>query len=137
VPAAQQAVLLLVLATMVYAVSLDLRIADFRYVARHPLAVGIGLVAAFILPPAERAARMRDPALKTRILSEPPVRMARDGTPVPPIIDQILASIEQTAALMFPLESRHAAGPDYEPDPKTSFAARAAARGLPALALDA
>lgn len=40
------------LATMVYAVSLDLKIADFRYVARHPLAVGIGLVAQFILLPA-------------------------------------------------------------------------------------
>lgn len=37
---------------MVYAVSLDLKIADFRYVARHPLAVGIGLVAQFILLPA-------------------------------------------------------------------------------------
>jgi BASS family bile acid:Na+ symporter len=37
---------------MVYAVSLDLRVGDFRYVARHPLAVGAGLVAQFVLLPA-------------------------------------------------------------------------------------
>lgn len=47
----QQAVLMMVLATMVYTVSLDLRVGDFFYVARHPLAVGVGLVAQFILLP--------------------------------------------------------------------------------------
>jgi len=48
----QQIILMTVLATMVYAVSLDLRLEDFRYVARHPLAVGAGLVAQFVLLPA-------------------------------------------------------------------------------------
>src|SRR5258707_8765798 len=43
--------LIFVLATMVYTVSLDLRTEDFRYVARHPLAVGIGLLAQFVLLP--------------------------------------------------------------------------------------
>lgn len=47
----QQAILMAVLATMVYAVSLDLRPADFAYVARHPLPVGIGLLAQFVLLP--------------------------------------------------------------------------------------
>jgi BASS family bile acid:Na+ symporter len=47
----QQPVLMVVLAIMVYTVALDLRIADFRYVAKHPLSVGIGLVAQFILLP--------------------------------------------------------------------------------------
>ena len=41
-----------VLMAMVYTVSLDLRVDDFRYVARHPLAVGIGLLAQFVLLPA-------------------------------------------------------------------------------------
>jgi BASS family bile acid:Na+ symporter len=41
-----------VLATMVFAVSLDLRIADFRYVAEHWVAVAIGLLAQFVLLPA-------------------------------------------------------------------------------------
>lgn len=48
----QQPILMVVLAVMVYTVSLDLRLADFRYVARHPLAVGIGLAAQFVLLPA-------------------------------------------------------------------------------------
>jgi BASS family bile acid:Na+ symporter len=47
----QQAILMAVIAVMVYTVSLDLRLADFRYVARHPLAVGIGLLAQFVLLP--------------------------------------------------------------------------------------
>ena len=47
----QQAILIAVLATMVYTVSLDLRVEDFRYVARHPIAVGIGLLAQFALLP--------------------------------------------------------------------------------------
>ncbi len=40
-----------VLMAMVYTVSLELRAEDFRYVLRHPLAVGIGLVAQFALLP--------------------------------------------------------------------------------------
>ena len=40
-----------VLMAMVYTVSLDLRPDDFRYVVRHPLAVGIGLIAQFVLLP--------------------------------------------------------------------------------------
>jgi len=48
----QQAILMAVLMAMVYTVSLDLRVDDFRYVARHPLAVGIGLLAQFVLLPA-------------------------------------------------------------------------------------
>jgi BASS family bile acid:Na+ symporter len=47
----QQAILMMVLATMVYTVALELKAEDFRYVARHPVAVGIGLVAQFVLLP--------------------------------------------------------------------------------------
>lgn len=48
----QQAILVAVLALMVYTVSLELRPGDFRYVARHPLPVCIGLLAQFVLLPA-------------------------------------------------------------------------------------
>jgi BASS family bile acid:Na+ symporter len=47
----QQAVLMVVLAVMVYTVALDLKLADFQYVARRPLSVGVGLVAQFVLLP--------------------------------------------------------------------------------------
>lgn len=40
-----------VIALMVYCVALDLRLADFRYVARRPIAVVIGLAAQFVLLP--------------------------------------------------------------------------------------
>jgi BASS family bile acid:Na+ symporter len=65
----QQVVLMLVLATMVYTVSLDLRIADFRYVATHPLAVGVGLVSQFVLLPAATL-------LATLVLDLPPATEA-------------------------------------------------------------
>src|SRR5262245_7486076 len=47
----QQAILMAVLMVMVYTVSLELRAEDFRYVARHPMAVGMGLLAQFVLLP--------------------------------------------------------------------------------------
>ncbi|ODU08085.1 MAG: sodium:proton symporter [Rubrivivax sp. SCN 71-131] len=48
---ATQAILSLVLATMVFSVALDLRVADFRAVARTPRAVIAGLVPQFLLLP--------------------------------------------------------------------------------------
>jgi BASS family bile acid:Na+ symporter len=48
---ATQAVLSLVLATMVFSVALDLRVEDFRAVARTPRAVIAGLVPQFLLLP--------------------------------------------------------------------------------------
>jgi BASS family bile acid:Na+ symporter len=47
-----QLFLFAVLFVMVYTVSLELKPDDFRYVARHPVAVGIGLLAQFVLLPA-------------------------------------------------------------------------------------
>jgi len=47
----QQAILMGVLAIMIYAVALELKPADFRYVARHPRAVLVGLAAQFALLP--------------------------------------------------------------------------------------
>lgn len=47
----QQLILFAVLAAMIFAVALDLKPDDFRYVARHPRAVVAGLVAQFVLLP--------------------------------------------------------------------------------------
>ena len=83
------------------------------------------------LPLAARAARLRDPVVKARILAEKPVRLARDGSPIPPLVDQILAQLDQMAALMFPLAVLEN-DPDYEPLPSESFATRAKVRGVSA-----
>ena len=81
------------------------------------------------LPLAARAAALRDPARKARILGEKSDRLAGDGTPVPPLVDILLARIELIAGRMFPL----AATPDYEPDVMQSFLVRAKQRGISAL----
>lgn len=86
------------------------------------------------LPVAERAAALRDPARRARILSEPAVRLARDGSSIPPIVDHLLSRIDQTAMLMFPLQNAQGRI-DYEPDPRTSFGVKAKMSGQPALAV--
>ena len=81
------------------------------------------------MPLAERAAAMREPARKARILREKSERLAGDGTPIPPLVDVLLARIELIAARMFPLD----ATPNYEPEVTKSFYVRAKKRGITAL----
>jgi N-acyl-D-amino-acid deacylase len=67
------------------------------------------------LPLAERVAEMRKPEVRARILADTP---AAGGQP--------LLYLAQAWNWIFPLTD----DPDYEPDPSTSIAARAAARGV-------
>jgi N-acyl-D-aspartate/D-glutamate deacylase len=95
----------------------------------HPFMGFPGYKEVAALPLAARAAALREPARKARILSEKSERVSGDGTPVPPLVDLLLARIELIAARMFPLE----AAPDYEPTLAHSFLARARQRGTSAL----
>jgi len=81
------------------------------------------------LPLAERAAALRDPARKQRILAEKSERLSGDGTPIPPLVDLLLARIELIAGRMFPMADL----PAYEQPVTASFAARARMRGTTAL----
>ncbi len=81
------------------------------------------------LPLAERAAAMREPARKARVLSEKSERLAGDGTAIPPLVDILLARIEMISGRMFPLDARL----NYEPDVMQSFLVRAKQRGISAL----
>lgn len=81
------------------------------------------------LPVAERAAAMRVPERKARILSEKSERLAGDGTPIPPLVDMLLARIEMIAGRMFPLDATL----NYEPNVMQSFLVRAKQRGTTAL----
>ena len=85
------------------------------------------------LPLAERAAALREPARKARILAEKSERISGDGTPVPPLVDILLARIELVAARMFPLDTSSAAAPSYEPPVTQSFFVRAKQGGTTAL----
>ncbi|MGC1443052.1 MAG: amidohydrolase family protein [Burkholderiaceae bacterium] len=86
------------------------------------------------LPVAERIAAIKDPEMRARILSETPLTLAREGSAVPPLVDLVVRDLENSARVMFPLSSGADSLPDYEPDPSTSFAARAKANGTSALA---
>lgn len=81
------------------------------------------------LPLAERAAALREPARKARLLSQKSEPMAGDGTAVPPLVDLLLSRVEQISGRMFPL----GATLDYEPAVTDSFYVRAKQRGVTAL----
>jgi N-acyl-D-aspartate/D-glutamate deacylase len=78
------------------------------------------------LPLAQRAAALRDPARKKRILSEKSDRLAGDGTAIPPLVDILLARIDMISGRMFPLDARL----DYEPSVMQSFLVRAKQAGI-------
>ena len=71
----------------------------------HPLMGFPGYLEVAALPLAARAAALRDPARKARILGERSGRLAGDGSAIPPIVDLMLARIELIAGRMFPLTS--------------------------------
>ena len=82
------------------------------------------------LPLAERAAALRDPARRARILAEKSERLAGDGSSVPPLVDILLARIDLISARMFALTDT----PDYEPALSASMLVRARAQGIAPLA---
>ena len=78
---------------------------------------------------AERAAAMREPARKARVLAQQSEPMAGDGTAIPPLVDILLARIELISGRMFPLGDNL----NYEPSVMESFLVRAKQRGITAL----
>ena len=99
----------------------------------HPFMGFPGYKAVAHLPLPQRAAALREPARKARILGERSERISGDGTPVPPLVDILLARIELIGGRMFPLAAAEWFMPDYEPSVTTSFLARARQRGCTAL----
>lgn len=87
----------------------------------HPFTGVPGYKEISAMPLADRAARMRDPDVRKRILSEKSEPLAGDGSPVPPFVDQMLEQIDVLAGRMFPMEEEV----DYEPPPEKSFLAAA------------
>ena len=84
------------------------------------------------LPAKERAAQLRDPATRARILAEAPVSLSVEGSSVPPLADFVIQHFEQIAFNLFPLLASADGSMDYEPLPALSFGAQAKARGVSA-----
>lgn len=106
----------------------------FCQVAPRPIGVMLGLTATFNpfmgfptyksisqLPLAERAVRMRDPSIRSAILSEKSDKVAGDGSPLPPLADFFLANLDLIAMRLFRLGE----SPNYAPNVQTSLAGEA------------
>jgi N-acyl-D-aspartate/D-glutamate deacylase len=78
------------------------------------------------LPLPERVARLRDPEVKKKILSEKSDPVAGDGSPIPPLADQLLARMDFVSMRLFRLGDN----PDYEPSMESSLYAESHARGV-------
>ena len=81
------------------------------------------------LPLDERVAIMRDPGFKARCLSEKPVKLAGEGSSVPPMVDNFIAGIALVANKLF----RLGAEPEYEQPQDRSLGAEARRDGVSAL----
>jgi len=79
-------------------------------------------------PLAERVAILSDPAFKKQLLSETPIKLAGEGSPVPPVVDVMIADFEQIAEKQFKLD--HSGKVDYEQTNETSIAALARKNGV-------
>ncbi|MBK9262585.1 MAG: amidohydrolase family protein [Polyangiaceae bacterium] len=83
------------------------------------------------IPLAERAAKMRDPAIRATILAEKSDKVAGDGSPLPPLADFFLANLDLIAMRLFRLGE----SPNYAPNVQTSLAGEAIRSGKPVLAV--
>ena len=73
------------------------------------------------LPLAERVEKLSDPTFKAQLLSETPVTLSGDDSPVPPLVDMMIATFPQLAEKVFPM-NRHEGSVDYEPSSEASIA---------------
>ena len=95
----------------------------------HPFMGFASYKAVAHLPLAQRAAALREPERKARLLQEKSERLAGDGSAIPPLVDLLLAKIELISGRMFALEDTL----NYEPSVMQSFLVRAKQSGISAL----
>jgi N-acyl-D-aspartate/D-glutamate deacylase len=94
----------------------------------HPLMAHPSYIAIRDKSLAERVEIMRDPEFRKQLLSEQSVQLAGPGSPVPPLVDMMIAQYPQLAEKMFKLELNGKV--DYEQGNETSIAGMARAEGV-------
>lgn len=92
----------------------------------HPMMAQPSYIAIKDKPLDERVAIMRDPAFREKCLNEAPVKLAVEGSSVPPIADTMIAAIELVANKFFRLGEN----PDYEQSAEQSLGAEARRDGV-------
>lgn len=95
----------------------------------HPLLAQPSYLAIRDKPLEERVAIMRDADFRRRCLAESPVTLAGPGSSVPPIVDRIIANIDEIAFKLFRLGEH----PDYEQGAGQSLGAEARNAGIPVM----
>ena len=95
----------------------------------HPLMAFPSYIEIADLSFEDRVAKLRDPALKEKMLAETPVKLAGSGTSVPPMTDIMIAMTEQIAGKMFRLSPNGSGKVDYEQGYESSAAAEAGRKG--------
>lgn len=83
------------------------------------------------LPLAERVAALSDPQVKAQLLTEKNDPVSGDGSPIPPMADELLAHLDFVAMRLFRLGRDF----DYEPSLQDSMLAEATRRGVGTLEL--
>ena len=94
----------------------------------HPLMAFPSYLAIRDKPLAERVVIMRDSDFKKQMLSETPIQLSGDNSPVPPVVDVMIAAFEQIAEKQFKLN--YSGKVDYEQTNETSIAALARKNGV-------
>jgi len=94
----------------------------------HPLMAFPSYLAIREKPLVERVAILKDPDFKKQLLSETPIQLSGEGSPVPPVVDVMIASFEQIAEKQFKLDYNGKV--DYEQTNETSIATLARKNGV-------
>ncbi|MAA80254.1 MAG: amidohydrolase [Deltaproteobacteria bacterium] len=92
----------------------------------HPLMAFPSYIEIADKPLEERVRLLREPQRRARILSESPVRLAKEGSSVPPLVDALFAQLEQVSKKLFALGNP----PVYEQPFQESVYGRAMKRGV-------
>ena len=92
----------------------------------HPLMAFPSYIEIADKPLDERVRLLKDPNRRRRILSESPVRLAKEGSSVPPLVDALFAQLEHVSKKLFALGNP----PVYEQPFQESVYGRAMRKGV-------
>ena len=95
----------------------------------HPIMAFPSYISIAGLPLAERVAKLSTPDFKTQLLSESPVKLSGDDSPVPPLVDMMIETFPKLAEKIFPM-NRHKGSVEYEPSSEASIAGLARDAGV-------
>jgi len=95
----------------------------------HPIMAFPSYISIAGLPLADRVAKLSTPDFKTQLLSETPVKLSGDDSPVPPLVDMMIETFPKLAEKIFPM-NRHKGSVEYEPSSEASIAGLARDAGV-------